>query len=248
SLQIDPVDDCTFWYANEYIPANGTFNWKTRIASFKLPGCGAAVNDFSISATPTSFTVAQGNSGTSAISTAVTSGAAQSVALSVTALPSGVSGSFSPATMTAGASSTLTISASSTAPAGTTPFTVTGTSGATAHSASASITVTTGPSTLTDGVPVGNLSGATGSQQFWVMNVPAGKDTLTVTISGGSGDADLYVRLGAQPTTTTFTCRPFLTGNNETCTVSNPSAGDWYVMIRGFAAFSGVTLKGTYTP
>jgi hypothetical protein len=40
----------------------------------------------------------------------------------------------------------------------------------------------------------------------------------------------------------------FLTGNNETCTLSNPVAGDWYVMVRRFAAFSGVTLRGTTTP
>ena len=38
SMSIDPADDCTFWFATEYIPANGTFNWKTRIASFKFPG------------------------------------------------------------------------------------------------------------------------------------------------------------------------------------------------------------------
>jgi serine protease len=111
------------------------------------------------------------------------------------------------------------------------------------------VTVTTGgPAVLTDGVPVTNISGASGSQQFWVMNVPAGKDTLTISINGGSGDADLYVRFGSQPTTSTFDCRPFINGNNETCTINNPSAGDWYVMIRGFAAFSGVTLTGTYNP
>ena len=39
-LTVDPVDDCTFWYTNEYIPANGSFNWRTRIGSFKFPGCG----------------------------------------------------------------------------------------------------------------------------------------------------------------------------------------------------------------
>ncbi len=38
-LTIDPVDDCTFWYTQEYIPANGTFNWRTRIGSFKFPNC-----------------------------------------------------------------------------------------------------------------------------------------------------------------------------------------------------------------
>jgi hypothetical protein len=38
-LVIDPSDDCTFWYTNEYIPSDGTFNWRTRIASFKFPSC-----------------------------------------------------------------------------------------------------------------------------------------------------------------------------------------------------------------
>ena len=41
-MTIDPADDCTFWYANEYIPSNGSFNWHTRIASFKFPSCGCA--------------------------------------------------------------------------------------------------------------------------------------------------------------------------------------------------------------
>ncbi|HET9622952.1 MAG TPA: hypothetical protein VFP84_16385 [Kofleriaceae bacterium] len=39
AMTIDPVDDCTFWYTNEYLKANGTFNWSTRIASFKVAGC-----------------------------------------------------------------------------------------------------------------------------------------------------------------------------------------------------------------
>ncbi len=40
-IGVDPVDDCTFWMATEYIPANGTFNWKTQIASFKYPSCAS---------------------------------------------------------------------------------------------------------------------------------------------------------------------------------------------------------------
>ncbi len=39
AMTVDPVDDCTFWYTNEYLKANGTFNWSTQIASFKLNGC-----------------------------------------------------------------------------------------------------------------------------------------------------------------------------------------------------------------
>ncbi|MFN8061025.1 MAG: hypothetical protein U0Q12_17840 [Vicinamibacterales bacterium] len=39
SITVDPVDDCTLWYTTEYIPANGVFNWNTRIISFKFPNC-----------------------------------------------------------------------------------------------------------------------------------------------------------------------------------------------------------------
>ncbi len=42
SMNIDPVDDCTFWYTQEYYSTSGSTNWKTRISSFKFPGCGGA--------------------------------------------------------------------------------------------------------------------------------------------------------------------------------------------------------------
>ena len=39
AMTVDPVDDCTFWYTQEYIMTNGACNWNTRIANFKFPGC-----------------------------------------------------------------------------------------------------------------------------------------------------------------------------------------------------------------
>jgi len=38
-MAVDPVDDCTFWYTQEYYATTGTFNWRTRIGSFKFPVC-----------------------------------------------------------------------------------------------------------------------------------------------------------------------------------------------------------------
>src|SRR5262249_6876606 len=40
ALTVDPVDDCTFWYTQEYMRTTGNFNWNTRIANFKFPNCG----------------------------------------------------------------------------------------------------------------------------------------------------------------------------------------------------------------
>ncbi|MFN8489908.1 MAG: hypothetical protein U0350_20145 [Caldilineaceae bacterium] len=39
TMDVDPSNDCTFWYTNEYLKANGSFNWSTRIAAFKFPSC-----------------------------------------------------------------------------------------------------------------------------------------------------------------------------------------------------------------
>ncbi len=51
SISVDPVDDCTFWYTNEYLQTTSTASWRTRIGSFQLPGCGGVVP------TPTPTTV-----------------------------------------------------------------------------------------------------------------------------------------------------------------------------------------------
>ncbi len=45
SMDIDPSDDCTFWYTTEYIATTGSAPWRTRIGSFKIPGCGGPTNN-----------------------------------------------------------------------------------------------------------------------------------------------------------------------------------------------------------
>ena len=42
AMTLDPIDQCTFYYTNEYLKTNGAFNWSTRIASFKFPSCVSA--------------------------------------------------------------------------------------------------------------------------------------------------------------------------------------------------------------
>jgi len=105
----------------------------------------------------------------------------------------------------------------------------------------------TGDNELSKGVAQTGLSGALGSESFFTIEVPAGASDLSFNISGGSGDADLYVRFGAQPTTATYDCRPFRTGNVEVCDFASPSAGTYHVMVRGYEAFSGLSLIADYT-
>jgi hypothetical protein len=42
ALTIDPVDDCTFWFTSQYYASTTSFNWRTRVGSFRFPGCGGA--------------------------------------------------------------------------------------------------------------------------------------------------------------------------------------------------------------
>src|SRR5437868_6212990 len=111
-MAVDPSDDCTFWYTTEYIPSNGSFNWKTRIASFKFPGCGTATNDFSIAANPGSQSVVQGNAASYNVTTTA-GGTPQTVTFSVSGLPTGATGSLNPTSVTAGGNSTLTVTTAS---------------------------------------------------------------------------------------------------------------------------------------
>src|SRR2546421_5952826 len=161
SMSIDPSDGCTFWYTNEYIPSNGSFSWKTRIGSFNFTGCGTGTNDCSISANPTSLSIAQGSSGTPTISTAVTSGVAGTVNLTAAVSPTGPTASLNPTSVTAGNSSTLTVNVGSTVPTGTYTVTVTGTEGSATHNTTVTITVTpSGGGGITNGgFETGTFSG-----------------------------------------------------------------------------------------
>jgi PKD repeat protein len=150
-----------------------------------------------------------------------------------------------------GSTSTATNPSRTYAAAGTynVTLTVTDNGGAT-HAVTKAATVTSsscGGTVLCNGVAVTGLAAATGASLNYTMVVPAGASNLKFVISGGTGDADLYVKFGSAPTTTSYDCRPYLGGNAETCNIATAQAGTYYVMLRAYAAFSGVSLTGSYT-
>ena len=103
-----------------------------------------------------------------------------------------------------------------------------------------------GSNVLQNGVPVTGLSGSKNTKLYYTVQIPAGAKNLAITTSGGSGDEDLYVKFGSTPTTSSYDCRPYIAGNSESCTVASPSTGTYYIMLNGYSAFSGVTLKATW--
>ncbi|BFI96867.1 MAG: M4 family metallopeptidase [Rhodanobacter sp.] len=104
-----------------------------------------------------------------------------------------------------------------------------------------------GATELQNNVGVGGVSGAAGADTDFFVNVPAGASNLVMSISGGSGDADLYTKFGSAPTTSSYDCRPYKAGNSESCTVASPSAGKYYIKVHGYSAYSGVTVKASWS-
>jgi len=100
---------------------------------------------------------------------------------------------------------------------------------------------------LSNGVALPGLSGAKNGEALFALQVPAQASQLTFDISGGSGDVDLYVKFGDKPSSSSYDCRPYKSGNVENCTIAAPSAGTYYVMLRGYAAYSGVSLRAAFT-
>ncbi|GFD75915.1 S8 family serine peptidase [Alteromonas marina] len=91
-----------------------------------------------------------------------------------------------------------------------------------------------------------NLSGTRRNWDRYTWTIPEGVTRMTIQTSGGSGDADLYVKFGSQPETSSFDCRPYQNGNNEVCTFDAPASGTWHIGIRAYSSYSGVTLSYSY--
>ena len=100
---------------------------------------------------------------------------------------------------------------------------------------------------LQNNVAVTGVSAATGADNDYFITVPAGATNLVMSISGGTGDADLYTKAGSAPTTSSYDCRPYKTGNSESCTVASPVAGKYYIKVHGYSSYSGVTVKASYS-
>jgi vibriolysin len=104
------------------------------------------------------------------------------------------------------------------------------------------------PQPLGNGASVGPLSGTSGTEQRFTIDVPPGATNLSITTTGGTGDSDLYVKLGAPPTTVSYDRKSATYGSAETIALPTVAAGRYHVLVRGYTLFSGVTLRASFTP
>ena len=151
-----------------------------------LVGNATAQPDFTLAAAPASLTVQAGHAATTTATLSAINGFNSGVTLSASGLPSGVTATFSPGSITGAGSSTLTLSASAAAAAGASTITVTGTAGALTHAASVSLTITAAVQPdFSVAVAPGAISLQAGT---------AGHATLSVGAANGfSGDVALSV-------------------------------------------------------
>jgi Protein of unknown function (DUF1573)/Abnormal spindle-like microcephaly-assoc'd, ASPM-SPD-2-Hydin len=247
AMQVDPVDDCTFWYTQEYIKTTGSFDWATRIANFKFPNCGVTTPDFYLSANPNSVAITQGNSGTSTITVNDLNGFGGSVTLSASGLPSGVTAGFgtNPTTST----SLLTLTASATAALGTVNVTITGVSGSLTHTVNITLTV----NQLINGA---DISLTPGSLAFGTLVVGQSSKTKTATLTNsGTGTlviSNITVSGDFAQTTSPKPCHSTLAGGTScqivlvfTPTQVGPRTGTLSVNDNASNSPQTVSLSGT---
>ncbi|MEU6773159.1 carbohydrate binding domain-containing protein [Streptomyces sp. NPDC046759] len=216
------VGRLAFWSVNRDQPCSGSANSLSTCSGISqnslaftdafVPyegssgGGGGTSGDFSLSLSPGSASIAQGGSASATVSTAVTAGSAESVSLSASGAPTGVSVSFSPGSVTSGGTSTLTATVGSSVAAGTYPITVTGSAAGGSHSATYTLTVTSsggggggGGGSLTNaGFETGALSPWTCTAGSTVVSGPVhtGSHALQVSPSSSStGECDQTVTL-----------------------------------------------------
>jgi len=222
SMSVDPTDDCTFWYTNQYINADGSFNWSTRIATFSFPSCTSAppTPNFYLSVTPGAQNIAKGSTAIYNITVTPTGGFSGAVAFTATGVPAGATSSLT--------SNTFTVTTSSSTPDGTYPLTITGTSGALSHSTIVSLVVYT-PATAIfikgDAATQGTWKTVYGAQGYTIANgasslpayaqvVPAGQSNYTW--SGSTTD----VRALQKPTTSDRLASTWYSSTNFTLDVN----------------------------
>lgn len=99
---------------------------------------------------------------------------------------------------------------------------------------------------LTNGEAISELSDDSGNAKYFSIEVPANAENLNIAIEGGTGDAELYVKLGEQPTDSDYDCHPGLEGNVENCVFETPEQGVYYIMLYAYGSYDEVSLTASY--
>jgi len=228
SMSVDPSDDCTFWYTAQYIPFDGTRNWRTRVMTFELPGCATAP-EFAFWMPEDRGSVRRGDKAEMIISTAALrhTAAATPIQLAVTPLPpgSGLVADVQPPVVMPGQWATLTITSGPGSAIGEVPFAVQATAGIVTQTAAATVAVidsdfaiSTDKTSTTLGVGGSAEVRVTVSPLFGAPEVVIFSASLLSRGVQASFDP-VYVRVG-ESTTLRLQSAPFLSPGQSTVKIT----------------------------
>lgn len=202
---------------------------------------GTTTASFTISAAPTSVSVAQGKSGTSTVTTAISGGFDSAIALSASGQPTGVTVTFNPTSISAPGSgtSTMTLAVASTTATGTYTITVQGVGGGVTKTTTVSLTVTAAAK--------GNFTLTASPTAITVARGSSGTSVITSKVTGGFNSAVTLSTLG---TGRTFSPNPIPAPGSGTSTMTvavgaHAPLGTTTITITGTGG--GVTRKTTVT-
>ena len=102
---------------------------------------------------------------------------------------------------------------------------------------------------LTSDVPVaGSLSG-TGAKDYYYITIPSGCTALDIVTQNGpaGADFDLYVKRGSQPTTSSFDIKGYTSSSDESCSLTDPASGTYYIMVISYSGSGSYEVKATKT-
>ncbi len=247
SMNVDPADDCTFWYVNQYFPTAGSNTWTLTAGAFRFNECGTPT--FTVGAGPSQATICTPQSAEFSVNVGSIAGFNSPVTLSASGVPASATSGFGTNPVIPGNSSLFTVSNTGAVAAGTYPITITGTQGATTRTSDVFLTVETAPPGTPS--PSTTANGATGLSTSPTLTwaAVAGASGYTVEVATDAGFANI-VRT-ANVTGTSYTVAPGLdpqttyhwrVRSNNSCGAGSNST------VRSFSTANIVCYAGAPVP
>ena len=229
AMDVDPTNDCTFWYTNEYFSTTG-LSWRTRIGTFTIPEC-VSVPDYTLTTGDAVLDVCNPGSDSSLFTLAAQNGYAGNVTMSATGLPAGASAGFSVNPVAVPGNSNLTVTTVGTA-AGSYPFTVNSTDGTLSHAQNMTLNVTAAAPSAPTLLSLAN--GTTGAST-----------TPTLSWQAVAGSTNYTLEISTSPTFSTIAYTANVAGTSHVVATALSSDTLYYWRVRAAANICGSGANST---
>ncbi len=202
SMNVDPVDDCTFWYVNQYVPVTSSVGWQLRIGSFKFPECtGGFAPDFSLEIPTPQQAVCAPADASYTVNVNSLNGFIDPVTLSASGHPTGTTTSFSVNPVIPTGSSLFTMGNTGAASPGSYTITITGQAPTSTHSADIGLDIFTATPGQVSLVSPANFAANQPLAPTFTWNAPAQGATYTIDIATDSAFSSIVYTASGLPGT-----------------------------------------------